>query len=132
MFLDMYNFGFAVSQGTPQLTPDAIKLITLTLSVHAMGRKFDYPAQIVGFSDRISSVLVPQTFMDWANENFGAANTEASRVIIRTDDSGDHLDRWHDDRCPGRRLVSRLFRRRKVSAPSIGPQRGGQVDSLEP
>jgi hypothetical protein len=89
MFLDMYNFGFAVSQGTPQLTPDAIKLITLKLSVHAMGRKFDYPAQIVGFSDRISSVLVPQAFMDWANENFGAANTEASRVIIRTDDTGD-------------------------------------------
>lgn len=89
MFLDMYNFGFAVSQGTPQLTQDAVKMVELQLSVHALGRTINYPARIVGFSDRISSVLVPQRFMDWANENFGAANTEASRVIIKTDDTGD-------------------------------------------
>jgi hypothetical protein len=89
MFLDMYNFGFAISQGTPQLTQDAIKLITLQLSINAMGMNRSYPARIVGFSDRISSVLVPQSFMDWANQNFGAANIETSRVVIKTNDPGD-------------------------------------------
>jgi len=45
---------------------------------------------VVGFSDRISSVLVPQPFMDWANAKFGTnQNARPSRLIIKTKDPGD-------------------------------------------
>ncbi|HEX3024641.1 MAG TPA: FtsX-like permease family protein, partial [Chitinophagaceae bacterium] len=48
--------------------------------------------RIVGFSDRISSLLVPQEFMDWANKNFAnTQNTKPSRVVIRTKDPGNPL-----------------------------------------
>ncbi len=87
MFLDIYNFGFAISQGTPQLSQEAIKLIQVKLNIIANGQKTSYTGRIVGFSDRISSVLVPQTFMNWANTKFGT-NTSAkpSRVVIKTKD----------------------------------------------
>lgn len=86
MFLDMYNFGFAISQGTPQLTKEAIQLVPIKLNIYHSLFTNSYPARIVGFSDRISSVLVPQAFMDWANTKFGNGETKSSRVIIRTKD----------------------------------------------
>jgi cell division protein FtsX len=44
----------------------------------------------VGFSDRISSVLVPQNFLEMANKQFGIQQGELkpSRVVIKTKDPG--------------------------------------------
>lgn len=87
MFLDLYNFGFASSQNLPQLSHDLIKQIPIQLNIQTAAGNKTYFARVVGFSDRISSILVPQTFMDWANEHFATeAPKGASRVIIRTKD----------------------------------------------
>lgn len=89
MFLDLYNFGFATSQGLPQLTQDLVKSLPLKINIRTPLGNFPYYAKVVGFSDRISSVLVPQAFMDWANSKFGgSAVTTPSRVVIRTKDAG--------------------------------------------
>jgi len=90
MFLDMYNFGFATSQDLPQLTQELVKSLPIEIRIKTpLGRQIFY-GKVVGFSDRISSVLVPQPFMDWANKNFGSndENAAPSRVVIRTKDPG--------------------------------------------
>jgi len=89
MFLDMYNFGFATSQNLPQLTQELVKNLPIEIRIKSpLGRQIFY-GKVVGFSDRISSVLVPQPFMDWANKQFGTnENTSPSRVVIRTKDPG--------------------------------------------
>lgn len=87
MFLDLYNFGFASSQNLPQLSQDLIKNIPVQLSIQTPAGPKNFYAKIVGFSDRISSILVPQAFMEWANKNFATeAPKGASRVVIRTKD----------------------------------------------
>ena len=88
-FLDMYNFGFATSQNLPQLTQELVKNLPMEIKIKsAVGHEIYY-GKVVGFSDRISSVLVPQPFMDWANKQFGTAqNAKPSRVVIRTKDPG--------------------------------------------
>lgn len=90
MFLDIYNFQFSVSQGYPQITPDALKMLSFKVNLYnAYGQVQSYTGRIVGFSDRISSVLVPQSFMNWANNKFGnQQSTQPSRVVIRTKDPG--------------------------------------------
>lgn len=88
MFLDLYNFGFATSQGLPQLTQDLVKSLPLKISIATPAGSIPYYARVVGFSDRISSVLVPQVFMEWANKRFGNAHTQPSRVVIKTSDPG--------------------------------------------
>ncbi len=89
MFLDMYNFGFAASQHLPQLTQDLVKSLPIKVNIQAPSGNKSYYAKIVGFSDRISSVLVPQQFMDWANTQFGTdLNAKPSRVVIKTRDAG--------------------------------------------
>lgn len=89
MFLDFYNFQFSFSQNLPQLTQQVVKMIKFKVSVYNGSSPVSFDGRVVGFSDRISSLLVPQEFMNWANTHF-AQNKQAkpSRVIIRTRDPG--------------------------------------------
>ena len=88
MFLDMYNFGFAQSQHLPQLSQDLIKNLPVQIDIQTPNGVVNYYGKIVGFSDRISSVLVPQNFMDWANKKFASnTNAQPSRVVIQTKDA---------------------------------------------
>ena len=89
MFLDMYNFGFAASQSLPQLSQQLVMSLPIQINILGPQGVVHYYAKVVGFSDRISSVLVPQSFMDWANTKFGAdKEAQPSRVVIRTADAG--------------------------------------------
>jgi hypothetical protein len=90
MFLDMYNFGFSQSQHLPQLSQDLVKNLPVQIDIQTPSGIVNYYGRVVGFSDRISSVLVPQPFMDWANKKFGTGeNVQPSRVIIQTKDATD-------------------------------------------
>lgn len=84
-FLNLYNYGFALSQGLPQLSQTSIKALPFEITI-ARGKE-KYRAQIVGFTDRISSVLVPQSFMDEMNKKYGATQvTKPSRLIVKVQD----------------------------------------------
>jgi len=84
-FLNLYNYGFALSQGLPQLSQQSIKALPLEISIARGAEK--YRAQIVGFTDRISSVLVPQNFMDEMNKKYGVTTThKPSRLILKVQD----------------------------------------------
>jgi hypothetical protein len=86
----MYNFGYSQSQHLPQLSQDLVKSLPVVIDIEAQTGMVNYYGRVVGFSDRISSVLVPQPFMDWANKKFGTGtNTKPSRVIIQTKAAGD-------------------------------------------
>ncbi len=86
-FLNLYNYGFALSQGLPQLSQTTIQAIAFDLVLGTPENQQVYSAHIVGFTDRISSVLVPQSFMDYANTVFGShANPNPSRLILKLKD----------------------------------------------
>lgn len=88
-FLDMYNFGFAPSQNLMQLTQPMVMAIPVVLNIEHGGQVIKFTGRVVGFSDRIASVLVPQSFLDWANKRFGGQQqTQPSRVVIKTNDPG--------------------------------------------
>ncbi|MEP6684085.1 MAG: hypothetical protein ABJA35_12530 [Parafilimonas sp.] len=90
MLLDMWNFGFAQSQHLPQLSQDLVKALPVQIDIQTSTGVVNYYGKVVGFSDRVSSVLVPQQFMDWANQKFGTGNNvQPSRVIIQTNNADD-------------------------------------------
>ncbi len=89
-FLDLYNYGFAPSQGLPQLSESSIKSLAFELKVGPRGDQDVYMAQVVGFSDRITSVLVPQSFIDYGNKLYtGQTTTPPSRLIVKAKDPSD-------------------------------------------
>ncbi|MDE3236137.1 MAG: hypothetical protein KGO81_09305 [Bacteroidota bacterium] len=89
MFLDFYNFQFSFSQNLPQLTQDVVKMIVFKVNINTPNGVVSMNGRVVGFSDRITSLLVPQEFMDWANQRYSInQDTKPSRVVMRTKDPG--------------------------------------------
>ncbi len=87
-FLNLYNYGFAISQGLPQLSEKSIQALAFDLNIGLPEVRQTYSAHVVGFSDRITSVLVPQSFMSYANQKFsiGGSHVRPSRVILSVKD----------------------------------------------
>jgi hypothetical protein len=89
-FLNMYNYVFAPSQGLPLLSEETVKAIGFTLTMGEGQMAMNYRAQVEGFSDRISSVLVPQSFIDYGNNKFAPNSiSNVSRVIVKVADPSD-------------------------------------------
>jgi cell division protein FtsX len=89
-FLNLYNYGFATSQGLPQLSEATIQTLAFDLVVGNPDRRETYSAHVGGFSDRIASVLVPQSFINYANSKYGSSlSTAPSRLIIKIADPSD-------------------------------------------
>lgn len=89
-YLNLYNFGFSSTQQLPQITEDIIKRVELEITLRGNNLRGDYVGRVVGFSDRINTILVPQTFMDWANTEYGeSGNQEATRLIIEVENPTD-------------------------------------------
>ena len=87
-YLTLYNFGFATPQGLPQISEDFIADIPITLRLTGQDmRTEEFSAAIVGFSSRLNTIAVPQSFMDWANQRYASVETEqqqgASRLIVK-------------------------------------------------
>ncbi len=86
-YLNLYNFGFAQSQNLPQISEDAISSIKFNFAISGNNEILEFESRIIGFSDRINTFLVPQSFIDWGNKNFGTDESpEPGRLIVITND----------------------------------------------
>jgi len=89
-YLNLYNFGFAESQGLPVLSKNTISKVSFNVEISGNGKKKTFRSKIVGFSNKINSILVPLNFMNWANLNYGGfAKSKTSRVLIEFDNPSD-------------------------------------------
>ena len=88
-FLEMYNV-FAPAQGLPQLSAKTISSINIILECSGPYGTQNFKGNIVALSDRINSLLVPKSFMNWSNMYFMRDTAvHASRVYIKTKDAND-------------------------------------------
>lgn len=91
-YLALYNFGFAGSAGLPQLSEQLISGIPLQLYMRSEdgSRSLQMEGHIAGFSNRLNTVLVPDSFMQYANSRLGnSGSTPPSRLIIDVSSPGD-------------------------------------------
>ena len=90
-YLNLYNYGFAQSRSLPQISEGVINMINLEVRVSGGGRHDVYKGKIVGFSNRLNTILVPQNFMTWANTHYadGSIRMEPSRLIIEVNNPTD-------------------------------------------
>lgn len=89
-YLNLYNFGFAQSRNLPQLSEGVMGMISLDIYISGNGRREAFKGSIVGFSDRLNTILVPESFMSWANSQYAPGKTkEPSRLILEVDNPAD-------------------------------------------
>ena len=88
-FLTLLNTGILPAQGQPPIPKIAIKQLSLPVYLGRGNKRIEMRVRVVGFSDRITTVIVPRTFVDWANNNFNPGKrSESTMAILKVKDSG--------------------------------------------
>lgn len=68
-FLVMLNT-FMSASGIPQVSDELVMDVKFKFRLSNNNLKEYVPARIVGFTNEVSALLVPQSFMDWANNRY--------------------------------------------------------------
>ena len=82
-FINLYNFTYAPSRGLPQISKNTVKLFGFSITIRGNNNETTYKGNIIGFSDRISSMLVPKRFIDYANNKYGFTGLNAENSTYR-------------------------------------------------
>lgn len=89
-YLNLYNFGFAESQGLPVISQQTIAQMPFNIRIKGNGKTKEFNSKIVGFSTKINSILVPENFLDWANKVYGRdENQKINRLLLTFKDPTD-------------------------------------------
>ena len=99
-YLNLYNFGFAQSRNLPKLSEGLMNLVQMNIRLSGNGLTEVFRGQIIGFSNRLNTILVPQTFMDWANTRYAPGKQpRPSRLIVEVNNPADPaINRYFDEK----------------------------------
>ena len=90
-YMTMYNFGFAQSHSLPKISDGLVGMIDFTLFIHGDGKDDRFKGRVIGFSSRLNSILVPQSFIEWSNKEFtNEADNAPTRLIVEVDNPTDN------------------------------------------
>ena len=85
-FYNLYNHGFAPSQGLPALPKSVLLEKSFTLLLSGRKGKHTIRCKVYGFSDRISSLIVPQSFLEWGNKSLVGKVGAVTMVMAKVTD----------------------------------------------
>lgn len=82
-YINLYNFGYAASTGMPQINQDLIREIPIELKLIGSSKTERYSAYILDASEKINSILVPESFLKHTNKNLSPSKEQkVSRLIL--------------------------------------------------
>ena len=65
-------------------------MIDFQIFIQAGGKKEQFKGKVIGFSSRLNTILVPQAFMDWSNQEFAPDNhSDPTRLIVEVGNPAD-------------------------------------------
>lgn len=99
-YINMYNFGFAQSHSLPKISDGLIGMINFRIYIHGNEHQDEYKGKVIGFSNRLNTILVPQKFMDWSNKYYSPAEkSNPTRLIIEVSNPADeNITKYLDDK----------------------------------
>lgn len=85
-YLAIYNFGFAQSRSLPQLSEGNVGLMDMDIRLMGNGITEMMKGRVIGFSNRLNTILVPESFMKWSNDKFAPeSDVSPVRLIVEVD-----------------------------------------------
>ena len=82
-YIAMYNFGFAQNHSLPKINEGLVGMIDLHIRVQGKGGQGYFKGKVIGFSSKLNTILVPQSFMLWSNNHFSPdSEMPPSRLIL--------------------------------------------------
>ncbi len=86
-WLDIYNFNVAMMYDLPQLSEETVKEMNFKLRISGKGKSKTFSSRVVAFSYRLPSLMIPLSFMEWANAQYGEEEARTQKVILATPDA---------------------------------------------
>ena len=82
-YLNLYNFGFAETQGLPVFSKNTVSKVVLNIQITGDRASNKYRGRIVDFTNKMNSILGPEEFLLWANKKYsGFKQSKTSRLLV--------------------------------------------------
>ena len=89
-YLAIYNFGFAQSQSLPKISEGVVGMIDMVVLLRGNGQEQRLKGKVIGFSTRLNTILVPESFIKWSNAKFAPeADLTPNRLIVEVKNPAD-------------------------------------------
>tara|TARA_B100001287_G_scaffold59337_1_gene47544 strand:+ start:11288 stop:12499 length:1212 start_codon:yes stop_codon:yes gene_type:complete len=89
-YLDAYNYGLSLSMNTPQISESFLKKLRFNIEVSGNNKKKNFIGKVVGLSNHLNSIIVPQSFLLFTNSIYGEKILqEPTRLIVKTKDKNE-------------------------------------------
>ena len=89
-YLAIYNFGFAQSQSLPKISEGIVGMIDMVVILRGNGQEEHLKGKVIGFSSRLNTILVPESFIQWSNAKFAPeADLAPNRLIVEVNNPTD-------------------------------------------
>ena len=89
-YLDLYNFGFAEARSMPKISEGLASMVGMDITIMGNNQMHHFRGSIAGFSNRINTILVPESFMNWANQQYGKnKDANPARLILEVNNVAD-------------------------------------------
>ena len=89
-YINMYNFGFAQSHSLPKISDGLVGMIDFMIFIHGNGKQAEYKGRVIGFSNRLNTILVPDVFMRWSNAEYAPGEqSDANRLLLEVSNPAD-------------------------------------------
>lgn len=97
-YINMYNFGFAQTHSMPKISQGLAGMIDFHIFIHGNDHNDEYKGKVIGFSTRLNSILIPQSFMEWSNSYYSTEKTaNPTRLIVEVANPADeHITKYLD------------------------------------
>ena len=89
-YVNMYNFGFARSHHLPAINEGVLNMVDVVIRIRGNGKDADMKGRVIGFSNRLNTILVPESFIEWSNGEYAPAEEpETTRLIVQVSNPTD-------------------------------------------
>lgn len=90
-FVTLYNLSFAPSRGLMPVDTQTIRAVPFTIIIENARGTFEFPARVVELTGRLNTILVPWSFLTYANQRFAPNRTGEGyhKLLIQTTTSSD-------------------------------------------
>jgi len=93
-YLSVYNFGIAQSRKLPKINEGLVGMIDFRINI----KGDEFKGKVVGFSNRLNTILVPEAFMTWSNKHYGDGESASTRLIFEVaNPADDRIASWIDE-----------------------------------
>ena len=87
-YLELYNTVFAPSRDLPQFSERSVSSLMITIDCYGSGEVQQFRGNVVALSDRINTVVVPENFLQWANQRFAnSVKANPNKLLVKTKDA---------------------------------------------